>query len=165
MLSRIIGTVLLSVVMLGPVRAGSISFAPQGFDFGSVAVGGTSAPNPFNVFITLDTGEAFQDFQILSLAAPFSATDNCNGLPACVFSITFAPTLPLFFQDDFSASLFVQTQGITGVLEFGFSGSVRGQGIAAAAVPGPIVGAGLPGLLLASGGLLAWRRRKRKQIA
>jgi LPXTG-motif cell wall-anchored protein len=45
--------------------------------------------------------------------------------------------------------------------EFTMLAAIGYDGFATASVPAPVVGAGLPGLIAAFGGLLAWKRRRK----
>jgi hypothetical protein len=146
--------------------ADSISFSASFVDFGSVPVGTTSSAQSVTVTLSLDTNDTFIFFnQIVGAAAPFDsalASSPCsNSNLSCTYNFTFAPTAPVF---SLGASTFVFVSADPRgrpLVQLGTVG-LQGTGVGTVAVPGPIAGAGLPGLILASGGLLGWWRRRKK---
>jgi hypothetical protein len=67
---------------------------------------------------------------------------------------------------DLLARQLFQVSGLLGTYRYldvvANAGGILVAELDAYSVPGPIAGAGLPGLILASGGLLAWWRRRQK---
>ena len=81
------------------------------------------------------------DVASLSNGVTVSSSDNLE------HAATFAPVTSLLVIDDIG----VNPGGTIASVEKAFS-----------QVPGPVVGAGLPGLILAGGGLLGWWRRRQR---
>jgi hypothetical protein len=148
---------------LGFVPSGFGNSAPHGPDnvviSPSITEFGFASDNPINGIAVDFTGTTVTLTWTVTSIDPLSLTFTDTaflGQPVTLISSSFPAAITESLNGDVLtfATPVVQAPNVTTV--------TATYSIGAAPAPGPVVGAGVPGLIAACGGLLAWARRRRR---